>query len=170
MRKSRPILLTALTVGLAACQQPGANLGANVYRAGQVNQAQEAKVVIIQAVLPAKIEVDNSQSQAQARVASTLLLGLGGAFLGNSVSGHYRGLGTLAGAAGGAAVGNAFGGLVPATTLVDGISLTYEEDGRLRNSTQVGKTCEFGQGRAIVIATGPGETRIQANRECPVKS
>jgi outer membrane lipoprotein SlyB len=170
MKTTFQLFVAASTVALAACQQPGANLGANVYRAGQVNQVQAAKVVIIKAVLPAKIEVDNSQAQAQARVASTLLLGVGGAFLGNSISGHYRGIGTLAGATGGAAVGNAVGGLVPATTLVDGVSLTYEEDGQLRNSAQVGRTCEFSQGRAIVIATGAGETRIQANRECPVKS
>lgn len=170
MKKTLTILATASLTALAACQTPGANLEANVYRAGQVNQQQAAKVVDIKAVLPAKIEVDNSQAQAQAQVASTLLLGIGGAFLGNSISGHHRGLGTLIGAGAGAATGNVLGGLVPASKLVEGVSLTYEEEGHILNSAQVGRICEFGMGRAIVISTAPGETRIQPNRECPAKS
>ena len=51
----RPLLVIATTLLLSGCQQPGANLQSNVYTAGQVNQVQDAKVVNILAVMPAKV-------------------------------------------------------------------------------------------------------------------
>jgi outer membrane lipoprotein SlyB len=80
-------LCLSVTAVLVACQQPGANLQANVYKAGQVNQQQDAKVIKILAVLPAKIEVDNEQAKATAQLVGGLAGGIGGALLGNSI-GH----------------------------------------------------------------------------------
>jgi outer membrane lipoprotein SlyB len=154
------------TAILGGCQQPGANLEANVYRAGQVNQRQEAKVVQVLAVLPAKIEVSNEQARAAAQLLGGLAGGLGGALIGNSV-GQYHSTNALIGGAAGGAAGAMAGSLVSDKTLVDGVSLTYIEDGKTLNSAQVGRMCEFKTGKAIVISTGPGETRIQANETCP---
>ena len=152
---------------LAACQPPGENLQANVYRAGQVNQQQEAKVVSVLAVMPAKIEVSNEQAQKAAQVAGGILGVVGGAAIGNSFGGNRGGNALLGGLAGGAA-GASAGSLVPDKVLVDGVSITYVDHGRTLNSAQVGKMCEFAPGKAVVISTGPGETRIQPNTTCPL--
>jgi outer membrane lipoprotein SlyB len=162
MKKTLSIVALGATVVLAACQQPGSNLEANVYRAGQVNQTQDAKVVDVLAVLPAKIEVSNQQAQATAQLIGGLAGGLGGAMLGNNI-GHHSAFNTVAGGAAGGTVGYMAGSLVPATTLVDGVSLTYTDHGRTLNSAQVGRACEFKPGKAIVISTGGNETRIQPN-------
>lgn len=171
IRVNRILICASMLAGLVGCAEPGANLKANVYQAGQVNQAQEAKVVDILAVLPAKIEADNSQNQQTAQVAGALLGAVGGAFLGGGLGNHHYSAGNFAagGLLGGVA-GHAAGSLVPQTALVEGVSLTYTENGHTLNSAQVGKMCEFAPGRAIVISTGPGETRIQPNASCPAAS
>jgi outer membrane lipoprotein SlyB len=160
-------LCLSVTAVLVACQQPGANLQANVYKAGQVNQQQDAKVIKILAVLPAKIEVDNEQAKATAQLVGGLAGGIGGALLGNSI-GHNRGTNALLGGAGGGAAGVLAGSLVPDKTLVEGVSLTYMENGRTLNSAQVGRACDFTTGDTILISTGPGETRVQPNATCPL--
>jgi outer membrane lipoprotein SlyB len=167
MRLTLKTLGFCATAVLAACQQPGADLQANVYRAGQVNQKQDAKVVRILAVLPAKIEVDNHQAKATAQLVGGLAGGLGGALIGNSV-GHYRGTNALLGGVAGGGAGALAGSLVPDKTLVEGVSLTYVEDGRTLNSAQVGRICEFQAGDAILISPVPNETRVQPNTTCPV--
>jgi outer membrane lipoprotein SlyB len=167
MRKSASLLAATSVLLATACAQPGANLEANVYRAGQVNQRQDAKVVNILAVLPAKIEVGNQQAKASAQLIGGLVGAMGGAAIGNSF-GRNRGTNALVGGAAGGAAGVVAGSLVPETTLVEGVSLTYVEEGKTLNSAQVGKACEFRQGKAIVISTGGNETRIQPNADCPV--
>jgi outer membrane lipoprotein SlyB len=157
-------VLGAAAMMLAACAQPGANLGANVYQAGQINQRQEARVVNILATLPAKVEVSNAENQRTAQLVGGLL-GAGAGLAVGSV-GHSPASYALGGA-GGAAAGVAAGSLVPGRVLVDGVSLTYEDHGQTFNSAQVGKLCEFKAGRAIVVSTGPGVTRIQPNATCP---
>jgi outer membrane lipoprotein SlyB len=149
---------------LAGCQATGDQYAANVYSAGQVNSRQAAKVVTVLAVLPAKVAVDNTQNKQRAQVAGALLGAVAGAFAGNAV-GHG---GALLGGAAGAGVGAATGSLVNDTTLVDGVSLTYNDAGNVFNSAQVGKLCEYKPGSAVMVSTGPTETRIQPNATCPV--
>jgi outer membrane lipoprotein SlyB len=148
---------------LAGCVATGQQYQANVYKAGQVNQVQEAKTVEILAVLPAKIEVDNTEGKKQAMVVGALLGAVGGAAIGHAID-HSD---TLVGAAGGTAAGAAMGSLAADQVLVDGVQLTYVEGGKTLSSAQVGKLCEFKPGTAIVISTGPNETRVQPNNICP---
>jgi outer membrane lipoprotein SlyB len=150
----------------SACQTPGANDQANVYGENQVNTQQAAKVIQILAVFPAKVQVDNSQNQKTAQLVGGVLGAVGGGLLGGSVA-YNQGAGATLGAAGGGAAGVAAGSLVPSTVLVEGVSITYEDQGQIYNSAQVGKLCEFAPGKAVVIATGPGVTRIQPNAPCP---
>jgi outer membrane lipoprotein SlyB len=157
-------LLVAFT--LAGCVATGEQYQANVYKAGQVNQVQEAKTVEILAVMPAKIEVDNTQGKKQAMVVGALLGAVGGAAIGNAIDSSD----TLVGAAGGTAAGAAMGSLAPDQVLVDGVQLTYVEEGKTLSSAQVGKLCEFKAGPAIVISTGPNETRVQPNNTCPTET
>jgi outer membrane lipoprotein SlyB len=164
LKSSNVLLAGALATVLVGCAQPGANLQANVYHAGQVNQQQEARVVDILAVLPAQVEVSNAQNKTSAQIIGGVLGILAGAAIGSKFGG--MGLGGLAGGGAGVAAGS----LVPDSALVDGVSLTYTERGRTLNSAQVGRICDYKPGKAIVISTGPGETRIQPNDTCPVKT
>lgn len=153
-------------LNLAACAQPGVEASANVYGEGQVNTRQNAEVVNILAVMPAKVAVTNVQNQRAAQIAGGLLGAVIGAGLGAGL-GHYNSLaaGTV-GAAGGGVFGTAAGSLVPGQVLVDGVSITYEEHGNTYSSAQVGHMCEYVPGQAIMISTSPTETRIQPNTEC----
>lgn len=158
-----------MAMALAGCQTPGQELGANVYNAGQVNTRQEAQTVQIIAVLPAKVQVSNAQNQRAAQIAGGVLGALAGGIAGANV-GRYHQTNTVLGAAGGGAAGAALGSLVPSTTLVDGVSIAYKQDGKVFNSAEVGKVCEFQPGTAVMISTGPNETRIQPNAVCPPPS
>lgn len=163
MKASQVLISISVVALLTACAKPGADLQANVYSADQVNQAQAANVVKILAVLPAKIEVSNAQEKAGAQVLGALF----GAAAGAALGGHFGGAaigGALAGGAGGAVGGS----LVPGRTLVEGVSLTYAFRGKTMNSAQVGRRCQFRNGKAIMVSTGPNSTRIQPNATCPV--
>lgn len=153
-------------VALAGCAATGENLQANVYKAGQVNQTQEAKMVQIIAVLPAKIEVDNADQKKAAQVGGAIFGALIGAVIGGA-SKNNPGAATAGGVAAGGAVGAATGSLVQDKVLVDGVQLTYSYAGKTLSSAQVGKVCEYGPGIAAMISTSPTETRIQPNKECP---
>ena len=142
---------------------------ANVYKAGQVNQAQEAKTVQILAVMPAKVEVDNADQKKAAQVGGAIFGAILGAALGGMAK-NNPGAATAGGAVGGGVVGAAAGSLVKDKILVDGVSLTYLIMGKTLNSAQVGKSCEFAPGMAVMISTSPTETRIQPNKECPKES
>ena len=161
------IALVTASVSLAACQATGENLRSDVYSSGQVNSAQQAQVISILAVMPAKIQVDNAQ---QKQVAQTLgaIIGAGaGGYLGSKL--HPVAYGATLGVVGGGAAGAAAGSLVPDSVLVEGVSVTYEDQGRTLNSAQVGRSCEFKPGRAVMISTAANETRIQPNAECPTQ-
>jgi outer membrane lipoprotein SlyB len=164
MRKNALIVIL-LAFSVQGCST-GANLQSNVYQAGQVNQRQEAEVVEILAVLPAKVEVSNEEARRLAQAGGAVLGAIGGTAIGNNVrnpSANTRVVGGVAGAG----VGGVAGSLVPGKVLVDGVSLTYVENGKTFNSAQVGKTCEFIPGKAIVVSATPTETRIQPNSQCP---
>lgn len=154
---------------LAGCQKPGADLGANVYQADQVNQSQNAEVINILSLSPAKIEVSNAQNQKEAQVAGGLLGAITGGVIGGEVPGGSVGTG-LGGAALGGIGGAAAGSLVPGKVLVDGVTIGYSQNGSLHTSTQVGKMCEFKIGSALVVSTSSNETRVQPNATCPTKN
>ena len=161
------ICTMSIAVALAGCATPGQNLASNVYRADQVNARQAAKVVNILAVMPARIEVDNSQAKKTAEIVGGLLGAVGGGVIGHNV-GNRSATNTTVGAAVGGTAGVAAGSLVSDKVLVDGVSITYEDHGQTFNSAQVGNLCEFQPGKpAVVIATSPTETRIQPNATCP---
>ena len=69
----RKLTAVSTIVVLSGCAATGENIQANVYKAGQVNQTQEAKTVQILAVLPAKIEVDNKFQALQLAVWRTII-------------------------------------------------------------------------------------------------
>jgi len=142
-------------------------MAANVYSAGQVNTRQQAEVVNILAVLPAKVKVSNAQNQRADQIVDGLLGALAGASLAGLGHHHHYALanGTV-GALGGGLFGT--GSLVPGEVLVDGVSITYVDHGSTFNSAQVGRLCEYRPGQAIMVATSPSETRIQPNTTCPV--
>jgi len=153
---------------LAGCQATGDEYAANTYTAGQVNSRQAAKVVEILAVLPARVAVDNTQNKQTAQVAGALLGVVAGAFAGGALGhGHAAPTTALIGAGAGGVAGAAAGSLVNDTTLVNGVSLSYQDAGNVFNSAQVGKVCEFKPGKAIMVSTSPTETRIQPNATCP---
>lgn len=171
MKKSSLSLLSLLisSVILTGCASSGEEYQANVYKAGQVNSRQAAKTVKILAVLPAKIEVDNTEAKKNAQMIGGVLGALAGGVIGNKNT-HSSTSGTVTGAVAGGAVGVAGGSLVKDKTLVDGVSITYIEDGQTYNSAQVGHVCEFTPGTALVISSDGAETRIQPNATCPTKS
>lgn len=162
-----PLLLAA---SLAGCEAPGENLKANVYRPDQVNTAQSAMIANILAVMPAKIEADNTQQKQTAQIAGGLLGAVAGGVLGSDLSRWNKVGGATVGAVGGGTAGALAGSLVPGKVLVDGVSLTYEMNGRTMNSAQVGRMCEYVPGKAVLVSTGPTETRIQPNATCPGKA
>lgn len=155
-------------VALSGCQATGEQHAANVYRADQVNTRQAAKTVQILAVLPAKIEVSNEQQKKAAQVGGAVLGALVGGALAHNASSNHRTEATALGALAAGAAGAAGGSLVKDKVLVDGVSLTYIEEGQTLNSAQVGRLCEYAPGMAIVIATSETETRVQPNANCPV--
>jgi len=157
---------------LSGCAASGEQYASNVYQAGQVNQRQSAKTVDILAVLPAKVQVDNTQNKKTAQVVGGILGAVAGIALGASL-GHggqgFHQTNAIVGGAAGAVGGAAAGSIVDNTTLVDGVSLTYKDEGQVFNSAQVGRACEFKAGLAVMISTSPTETRIQPNSACPAQ-
>ncbi len=163
------VIALTISVMVTGCSTSGEQYQANVYTAGQVNSRQAAKTVQILAVLPAKIEVDNTEGKQNAQMIGGVLGAIAGGVIGNKTTNH-SGSGTAVGAVAGAGVGAAGGSLVKDKVLVDGVSITYVEDGQTYNSAQVGKICEFTPGVALVISSDGAETRLQPNATCPVKS
>jgi outer membrane lipoprotein SlyB len=159
-------VFTALA-SLAGCQATGENYAANVYKAGQVNSRQAAKTVQILAVMPAKIEVENTQAKQSAQVLGAVFGAVAGGVLGHNI-GSGGGSNTAIGGVAGGVAGAAAGSLVNDKRLVEGVSITYIEAGETFNSAQVGLSCQFNPGTAIVVSTDAQETRIQPNATCPV--
>jgi outer membrane lipoprotein SlyB len=151
---------------LSGCAATGANLQANVYKAGQVNTAQNAKAIKIIAVLPAQIEVDNSKQRQTAQIAGGILGAVAGGLAGGF--GKIGSAGTAGTTVAGGAIGAAAGSMISDKVLVEGVSISYSENENIFNSAQVGRDCEYRPGSAIMISTAENETRIQPNAVCPV--
>lgn len=171
MKFTLPFAVLSLTAAalLSGCQSNADSYAANVYSVGQLNDRQETKTVTIIAILPAKVAVDNTQNKQAAQAFGAILGAVAGGVAGHSIGGRSP-VGTTAGVVGGGAVGAAAGSMVSDTTLVDGVSLSYRDGTKIFTSTQVGRTCQFMNGTALVITTKANETRIQPNGNCPVKS
>lgn len=152
--------IIAAALLLAACVDPSAKHQSNVYGIGQLNQRQEVKTISILSVVPAKVEVDNTENQKIAQGVGALLGAVAGVALANNKNDVGGGvLGGLAGAgAGGLAVKN--------KKLVDGVQIIYQEGSRTLSSAQVGRPCDFAIGTALVIVSESNETRIQSNHDC----
>lgn len=164
-------LACSALASLAACTAPGAADAPDVYTSAQVNQAQAATVVNILAVLPAKVQEDNSANQRTAGNAGAAIGAIAGALLGG-LAAHGGGGGAALGGLAGGLIGSAAGGVTPANVLVEGVSLTYTVGmgGPTMNSVEVGHFCQFHAGQAVMVTNGPGVTRIQPNAACPPPS
>ena len=159
-------IITALSVlSLVGCAATGENLRSNVYKAGQVNTAQAARAIKIIAVLPAQIEVDNSDQKKKAQIGGAVLGALAGGLAGGF--GGAGGLGSAGTSIAGGALGAGAGSLVSDKVLVEGVSISYSENGKIFTSAQVGRACEFIVGATLLINTTANETRIQPNATCP---
>ena len=154
------VFLFCLT--LSACTTTGDKYRASSYRATQVNQKQAAEVIEIIAILPAQVEVDNSEAQKKRQILGAILGAAGGAAIGNAVGGNNTAAGGLLGGAAGAVVAST----TENTVLVEGVTLTFVQDSKTYSSSQVGRACEFKPGRAIMISMRADETRIQPNNSC----
>ncbi|MGF6409566.1 glycine zipper 2TM domain-containing protein [Paraburkholderia sp. MM5482-R1] len=171
LKSSTFALACAATLALlAGCQATGEQYSASTYTTAQLNSRQEVKTVEIIAILPAKVQVDNAQGKQAAQIVGGLLGAIAGGAAATAAThgGHaIKQQNAILGVAGGAAAGAAAGSLVSDKVLVDGVQLTYKDAGKVFSSTQVGKACEFTQGIAEVVSTGPNETRVQPNAACP---
>ncbi|TJF26290.1 glycine zipper 2TM domain-containing protein [Escherichia coli] len=168
-KKSITIIMLCLSAGISGCQSNADEYAADVYEANQLNSKQETKTVNIISVLPAKVAVDNTANKQAAQTFGAILGAVAGGVAGHNV-GAGSNLGTAAGAVGGGAVGAAAGTLVKDKSIVEGVSLTYKDGTKMFTSTQVGKSCQFTPGLAVVISTKNNETRIQPNASCPEKA
>lgn len=153
---------------LAGCQSNADDHAADVYQTDQLNSKQETKTVNIISVLPAKVAVDNTKNKRAAQATGAVLGAVAGGIIGHNV-GSRSNTNTTVGAVAGGTAGAAAGSLVSDKTMVEGVLLTYKEGTKVYTSTQVGKSCQFSTGLAVVITTTYNETRIQPNAKCPEK-
>ena len=156
------LLLSLLTISGCVTTGTGEKYRATSYRTTQVNQKQAAEVIQIIAILPAQIEVDNSEAQQSRQVIGAILGAAGGAMIGNAVGGQNTAAGGLLGGVAGAAVAST----TENTILVEGVTLTFVQDSQTYSSSQVGRPCEFKPGQAIMISMRADETRVQPNNTC----
>ncbi len=170
MKKNFVVSVAAIgTLLLGGCQSSGDLYRSDTYYASAVNQAQEVKTVQIIAVIPARVAVPNRSDQSKAQAVGAVLGALAGIAIGNQVHNAGRSdrvIGGVAGGIAGMALADAGSG---DQALVDGVQITFRYGDKLFNSAQVGRTCEFKTGTAIMVSPSPNETRIQPNNPagCP---
>lgn len=150
----RSIIVVSMATILSGCMA-GTLERADTFSAGQTNKRQESKLIEIAMIEKAKVQVNNERAQKAAELGGALF----GALLGSANDSGYGGQSLV-----GAAVGSSVAGTIAgAKKIVDGVSLTYVENGTLLTSAQVGRPCEFAVGPALVITTSEEETRVQPN-------
>lgn len=168
------VAMAASVAFLSGCVATGDQYRSDVYTAGQVNQAQEVQTVHIISVMPARVAVSNAQGESTSQMVGMVLGSLVGVAL--VAGGHGHGshvppgaalYGGIAGGAIGSAIGESASG--GSQTLVNGVQITFRQGDRIFNSAQVGRTCEYKPGLAVMVSPRPNETRIQPNNEygCP---
>ncbi|REF28548.1 outer membrane lipoprotein SlyB [Xenorhabdus cabanillasii] len=160
--------ITASAIIISGCQSNADSFAADVYDTTQLNEKQETKTINIISVLPAKIVVENNTNQQAAQTFGAILGAVAGGVVGYNAGPGSR-AGIAAGAIGGGALGAAAGSMVDDKVIVEGVSLTYKENTKIYTSTQVGRTCQFTPGLAVVISTKTNETRVQPNATCQDK-
>ena len=167
MKKSLITFSVVALIGLGGCAGSSSSLGSDVYSPSELNTAQNAKNIQITSVSPAKIRVDNTENKRTAQTIGGVVGAVGGAILGNKMGGgnHETG-GTVAGGVLGGAAGVGLGSMVDDEKIIEGVTLTYKENGKLKSSTQAGRMCQFAPGSALLISGYEGETRIQPNAVC----
>lgn len=148
---------------LAGCANDGSVYRSDVYSSSMVNQAQEVQTVEIIAVMPARIAVGNSSERSEGMNTGMILGALIGAATGLAVSNHSDAViaGTVAGGALGGLTGRGASG--KSQNLVDGVQITFKQNGKIFTSAQVGQLCEYKTGTAIMVSPTPNATRIQPN-------
>ncbi len=163
MISARHVLLVVCAVALGGCQATGEQYRANVYSAGQVNQAQEVQTVDIIALQPAQININNQRyravNQGVGAVIGAILGGVAGGFID-----RHGPAGATVGALAGAGLGaGAATYATPPTRMVNGVQITFRLGDRTFNSAQVGQMCEYRLGPALMTSTSPTSTRVQPN-------
>lgn len=148
---------------LAGCANDGSVYRSDVYSSSMVNQAQEVQTVEIIAVMPARVAVGNSSERSEGMNTGMILGALIGAATGLAVSNHSDAViaGTVAGGALGGLTGRGASG--KSQNLVDGVQITFKQNGKIFTSAQVGQLCEYKTGTAIMVSPTPNATRIQPN-------
>ncbi|MBC8945345.1 hypothetical protein [Xenorhabdus indica] len=160
--------ITAFAIIISGCQSNADSFAADVYDTTQLNEKQETKTINIISVLPAKIVVENNTNKQAAQTFGAILGAVAGGVVGYNAGPGSR-AGIAAGAIGGGALGAAAGSMVDDKVIIEGVSLTYKENTKIYTSTQVGRTCQFTPGLAVVISTKTNETRVQPNATCQDK-
>lgn len=136
----------------------------NYYTADEANQQLKSELVTVLLVMPARVEVDNTQNSDNAKKTGTLLGALAGAYLGAQYD--NVGAGLVAGGASGAVGGS----MVNSTKIIDGVGVTYQMDDEHFTAIQSGEVCQFTINAKTLLITGQdGKTRIQPNAICPVE-
>lgn len=154
----------ALALGLGGCANDGTYYRADTYSSSQVNRVQEVNTVEIIAVNAARVAVSNTDRRQTAQLAGTILGAVAGAVIANqaSHSTSSRVAGGLAGGTVGALAGGAVGG--EGTSYTDGVQIIFRNaGGKVLQTSQVGRPCEYRIGTAIVVSPTPSEARIQPN-------
>ena len=150
-------LSLAAALALAGCANDGTRYRADTYYAGQVNQVQEVNTVQIIAVNAARVAVPNDDNRDTARMTGAILGAIAGAAIGNH-NNHSTSARVMGGLAGGAV-----GGL-SSTSYTDGVQIVFRTaSGKVLQSAQVGRPCEFKTGTAVMVSPTPNEARIQPN-------
>lgn len=165
MKNAILILVISAMSFLSGCQATGEQYQADVFTTNDVNTKKEVKTVELLMVQLSKIQIDNTSGKETATKAA----GIFGAILGAAVgSTHNSETAALAGLAGGT-IGAVGGSMVADKVMVDGVMLTYVENGKTYTSAQIGKECQFKVGiAAMIFNEDTKETRIQPNDNCPV--
>jgi len=98
-------------------------------------------------------------------MTGAILGAIAGAAIGNhnNHSTSARVMGGLAGGAVGGLAGDAVGGS-SSTSYTDGVQIVFRTaSGKVLQSAQVGRPCEFKTGTAVMVSPTPNEARIQPN-------
>lgn len=176
MTKNFKLCFAALVpaLALAACSTTDPQqYRADTFPTGQLNRSQQVRIVNIEAVMPVKVSMDNSQSRKDNASTGALVGAIAGAVIGSAAhhGSDHRSRDTLLGALAGGAVGGVASSAASGqkVTYTDGVQITYSYKGQVYSSTQVGQVCEFKEGRAMMVSTSATETRIQSNNPngCP---
>lgn len=96
-----------------------------------MNQKQAAEVIEIIAILPAQVEVDNTEAQKKRQILGAILGAAGGAAIGDAVGGNNTVAGGLLGGAAGAVVASTTENVLFGRAV--GEKLAREEMGRVES-------------------------------------